>query len=236
MMLKRRQADDIAARPPHTEMNIYDRYILPPLTHCACGSALLARQRAAVVPNARGDVLEIGIGSALNLDFYDASRIGSLTGIDPSRQLLAMAHRRSRHAAFPVRLVPAVAENLPFPDASMDSIVVTFSLCSIPDVAAALREMRRVLKPGGPLLFCEHGLAPDAGVQRWQRRLDPLWGKLAGGCHLTRDIPRLLGDGHFRCDDLDAAYLRATPRFAGFIYRGSATAQPPDTAEPRLTR
>ena len=207
-------------------MNIYDRYILPRLTHCACGSALLARERSAVVPHAHGSVLEIGIGSALNLEYYDASRVSSLIGIDPSRQLLAMARRRCSRAAFPVHLVPATAECLPFADASMDSIIVTFSLCTIPDVAAALREMRRVLKPGGPLLFCEHGLAPDAGVRRWQRRLDPLWGKLAGGCHLTRDIPRLLVDGHFRCDDLDAAYLRAAPRFAGFIYRGSATAEP----------
>ena len=206
-------------------MNFYDRYILPPLTHCACSSALLARQRAAVVPDASGNVLEIGIGSALNLAYYDATRVGSLTGVDPSRQLLAMARRRCSRAAFPVRLVPATAECLPLADASMDSIVVTFSLCTIPDVAAALREMRRVLKPGGRLLFCEHGLAPDAGVQRWQRWLDPMWGKLAGGCHLTRDIPRLLEDGHFRCDDLETGYLRAAPRFAGFIYRGSATAQ-----------
>ena len=107
----------------------------------------------------------------------------------------------------------------------MDTIVVTFSMCSIPDIATALIEMRRVLKPGGRLLFCEHGLAPDVRVQRWQRRLDPLWGKLAGGCHLTRDIPRLLGDAHFNCANLETGYLRAAPRFAGFIYQGSATAQ-----------
>lgn len=207
-------------------MNFYDRYILPPLLHCVCGTSLLARHRAVLVPGARGDVLEIGIGSALNLEYYDASRISSLTGVDPSRQLLAMARRRSSSTAFHVHLVPAIAECLPLPDASMDTIVVTFTLCSIPNTAAALAEMRRVLKPDGRLLFCEHGLAPDARVQRWQRRLDPLWGKLAGGCHLTRDIPRLLGDANFRCADLEAGYLRATPRFAGFIYRGSATAQP----------
>jgi len=207
-------------------MNFYDRYILPPLLHCVCGTSLLARHRAVLVPDARGNVLEIGIGSALNLEYYDTTRVGSLTGIDPSRQLLAMAQRRSSRCAFPVHLVPAIAECLPLPDASMDTIVVTFALCSIPKVDAALAEMRRVLKPAGRLLFCEHGLAPDARVQRWQRRLNPLWGKLAGGCHLTRDIPRLLGDAGFHCADIEAGYLRAAPRFAGFIYRGSATAQP----------
>jgi ubiquinone/menaquinone biosynthesis C-methylase UbiE len=205
-------------------MNFYERYILPPLVHCACSNSALARHRAALVPDARGHVLEIGIGSALNLEYYDTARVGSLVGIDPSQRLLAMARCRSANTAFPVHLVPAIAERLPLPAASIDTIVITFSLCSIPDVGAALSEMRRVLKPGGRLLFCEHGLAPDARVQRWQRRLDPLWGKLAGGCHLTRNIPRLLAEANFHCAGLESGYLRAAPRFAGYIYRGSATA------------
>lgn len=203
-------------------MNFYDRFILPPLTHWACGNPQLKRHRAALIPAARGQVLEIGVGSALNLDYYDAAGVSSLTGVDPSQQLLAYAEKRIRRVAFPVNLIPASAESLPIPDTSIDTIVVTFSLCTIPDVAAALGEMRRVLKPAGRLLFCEHGLAPDASVQRWQRRLDPLWGKIAGGCHLSRNIPQLLSDANFRCAELQSAYLPRTPRFAGFIYRGSA--------------
>jgi len=203
-------------------MNCYDRYILPRLLHCVGGTSQLARHRAALIPAAQGQVLEIGIGSALNLDYYDTARVSSLTGIDPSRQLLAIARHRVGIVPFPVHLIPAIAESLPLADASMDTIVVTFSLCSVPDVAAGLAEMRRVLKPGGRLLFCEHGLAPDIRVQHWQQRLDPAWGKLAGGCHLTRDIPRLLRDANFRCADLYSGYLNLAPRFAGYIYRGSA--------------
>ena len=203
-------------------MNFYDRFILPPLTHWACGHPQLAWHRAALIPAARGQVLEIGVGSALNLDYYNAASISSLTGVDPSQQLLAYAEKRTDRVTFPVNLITASAESLPIPERSIDTIVVTFSLCTIPDVAAALEEMRRVLKPTGRLLFCEHGLAPDVSVQRWQRRLDPLWNKIAGGCHLSRDIPRLLSDAKFQCAELQSAYLPRTPRFAGFVYRGSA--------------
>ena len=124
--------------------------------------------------------------------------------------------------AFPVELMPVSAEQIPLADASMDTVVVTFSLCTIPDVAAALDEMRRVLKLEGQLLFCEHGLAADANVQLWQKRLDPLWGKLAGGCHQSRDIPQLLRDARLRCDNLRCGYLPHAPRFASYLFRGNA--------------
>lgn len=207
-------------------MNFYDRYILPPLTHYACGTRLLARHRAALIPAARGKVLEIGIGSALNLDYYSATSVSSLTGIDPSQQLLGYAAKRAKRVAFPVELIPARAESLPLPDTVFDTVVVTFSLCTIPDLAASLGELRRVLKPDGRLLFCEHGLAPDASVQHWQQRIDPLWGKIAGGCHLSRNIPELLDDAAFRVTELSSAYLPRTPRFAGYVYRGSAAIEP----------
>ncbi len=203
-------------------MRFYDRYILPALTHCACGSRLLRKHRAQLVCAARGHVLEIGIGSGLNFDYYDAARISSLTGIDPSVGLLAYARKRLKSIAYPVELMPVSAEQIPITDASIDTVVVTFSLCTIPDVAAALEEMHRVLKPDGQLLFCEHGLAPDANVQRWQKRLDPLWGKLAGGCHLSRDIALLLRQASFRCEKLRSGYLSHAPRFAGYLYEGSA--------------
>ncbi|NIO41996.1 MAG: methyltransferase domain-containing protein [Burkholderiales bacterium] len=207
-------------------MPIYEHYILPPLLHCVCGMPLLARHRATLIPGARGQVVEIGIGSALNTDYYDADKINSLIGIDPSQQLLRYARKRVTKLPFTVSLIPALAESLPLPDACADTVVVTFSLCTIPDTATALAEMRRVLKPSGRLLFCEHGLAADGSVQRWQRRLEPVWGKLAGGCHLTRNVPQLLADAGFFCDELETGYLRHAPRFAGYIYRGSAAARP----------
>lgn len=203
-------------------MNLYDRFLLPPLIHCVCGMPMLTRMRAALLPAALGDVLELGIGSGLNLTYYDPARVGSLTGVDPSAPLLSMARKRATDMAFPVELLEAGAERLPLPDASIDTVVVTFSMCTIPDVAGALLEARRVLKPGGKLLFCEHGLAPEPSVQRWQKRLDPLWGKLAGGCHLTRNIPQLLEQAQFSFKELDSAYLPYSPRFAGYIYRGDA--------------
>jgi ubiquinone/menaquinone biosynthesis C-methylase UbiE len=204
-------------------MSLYERYILPPLTHWACGTRLLRARRAQLIPAARGDVLEIGIGSGLNFDFYDATRISSLTGIDPSTALLSYARRRLKSIAFPVKLMPVSAEHIPLANASMDTVVVTFSLCTIPGVAAALDEMRRVLKPDGQLLFCEHGLSADTNVQLWQKRLDPIWGKIAGGCHLSRDIPQLLREARFRCDNLRSGYLPHAPRFASYLFQGSAT-------------
>lgn len=204
-------------------MSLYERYILPPLTHCACGNRLLRKHRAELVPAARGKVLEVGIGSGLNFEYYDASRISSLTGIDPSTGLLSYARRRLKNIAFRVELMAVNAEQIPLEDASIDTVVVTFSLCTIPDVTAALVEMHRVLKPDGQLLFCEHGRAPDPKVQRWQKRLDPLWGKLAGGCHLSRDIPLLLRQSHFRCENLKSGYLPRAPRFAGYLFQGIAS-------------
>jgi len=204
-------------------MSLYERYILPPLTHWACGTRLLRARRAQLIPAARGDVLEIGVGSGLNFDFYDATQISSLTGIDPSTALLSYARRRLKSIAFPIKLMPVSAEHIPLATSSMDTVVVTFSLCTIPGVAAALDEMRRVLKPDGQLLFCEHGLAADKNVQLWQKRLDPMWGKIAGGCHLSRDIPQLLSEARFRCDNLRGGYLPHAPRFAGYLFQGSAT-------------
>ena len=203
-------------------MNWYERYILPPLTHCACGTRLLRKRRAELVAAARGNVLEVGIGSGLNVEHYDASRINSLTGIDPSTGMLDYARRRLRTTPFKVELMPVSAEQIPLENASFDTIVVTFSLCTIPNVTTALDEMRRVPKPDGQLLFCEHGRAPDPEVRRWQKRLDPVWGKFAGGCHLSRDIPLLLRQAQFRCENLESGYLPRAPRFAGYLYQGAA--------------
>ena len=172
------------------------------------------------MPTASGDVLEIGIGTGLNMGFYDKSKVKRLVGIDPATQMNRLAQKRSERAGLAVDLVTASAEELPFPDASFDSLVCTYTLCSIPDPLQALREMKRVLRPSGKLVFAEHGLSPDAAVRKWQFRLEPYWAKIAGGCHLTRDIPSLIEDGGFQIK-FDAAYV-AWPKSLAYNFWGDA--------------
>ncbi|MDX1374894.1 MAG: class I SAM-dependent methyltransferase [Burkholderiales bacterium] len=185
----------------------YERHVLPRMVDLACGVKPVRRQRAKVVPRARGRVLEVGIGSGLNLPYYDKSRVSAIVGLDPSGAMRRRAERRLAEANLSVEFIGLSAETIPQPGASFDSVLITYTLCSIPDPLAALAEMRRVLKPGGRLIFCEHGLAPDASVRRWQDRLTPLWRRIGGGCHLNRDIPALLEAGGFACSDLQTMYL-----------------------------
>lgn len=203
-------------------MGFYERRVLPHFINCACGTRPIMKQRQKVVPQASGVVLEIGIGTGLNLPFYDASQVEKLIGLDPSEKSWELAAARASGLEFPVEFVGLPGEEIPLENHSVDTIVMTYSLCTIPDPLAALEGMRRVLKPGGQMLFSEHGLAPDAGVKRWQDRLDGVWGKIAGGCHLNRDIPQLLGAGGFETTEIASMYLPGTPRFAGFNYWGVA--------------
>lgn len=202
-------------------MGFYDRHILPHLIECACGMGDVMKARSQIVPRARGRVLEIGIGTGLNLSFYDASRVEHICGVDPAAQMHPMAQRRAQAISIPVETLPLVIEQIGAETASFDTVVTTFTLCTIPDPVPALQEMRRVLKPGGELLFCEHGTAPDAGPRRWQERLTPLWRPIAGGCHLNRDIPALVAAGGFRVAELQARYLPG-PRPFTYVYSGSA--------------
>lgn len=205
-------------------MSWYERFVLPHFLNCACGSRPIMRQREKVVPEAAGVVLEIGIGTGLNLPYYDHNRVERLIGLDPSERSWALAGARASALSFPVEFIGLPGEEIPLADDSVDCVVMTYSLCTIPDPQAALAGMRRVLRPGGRLLFTEHGLAPDEDVRRWQHRLDRPWGAIAGGCHLNRDIPRLLESGGFRPEHLETMYLPKTPRFAGFNFWGSASA------------
>ena len=209
-----------------SESSWYDRHVLPWLLDFACGIKPVKRQRRKVVPLARGRVLEIGIGTGLNLEHYDKARVQAITGLDPGLQMHRLARKRVAQAGIPVELVGLSAEKIPFEAATFDTVVVTYSLCTIPDPVAALREMRRVLKPGGTLIYCEHGRAPDASVRRWQERLTPVWSKVAGGCQLDRDIPALLREGGFRTDDLETMYLPG-PRALTFNYWGTARSDSP---------
>lgn len=201
-------------------VSFYDRWVLPRLINFAMTREEATRLRAAHVPAARGVVLEVGIGSGLNLPFY-TSRVTHLYGVDSSAELLAMAREKVAAAPFPVELVHGSADRLSLPDASVDTVVVTWSLCSIANAADALREMRRVLKPGGTLIFVEHGLSPDTGVRKWQNRLTPFWRPFAGGCHLNRKMDDLVRDAGFTIMDLRMEYVPGPSAFT-FMYEGRA--------------
>lgn len=200
----------------------YEAHLLPPLLDCACSLAAVTRERAALLPAAYGSVLEIGIGSGLNLPHYQADKIERLCGLDPHAGLTRKAAARARDAGLEVEILQLGAERIPAPDHSFDTVVCTFTLCTIPDPAPALAEMRRVLKPQGQLLFCEHGLAPDTGVARWQSRINRVWSPLAGGCRLDRDGPAWLTKSGFHITELRQRYLPG-PKPWTYISRGKAT-------------
>jgi len=200
-------------------LGVYTRYILPRVAHFLCSSKLITLQRGKVVPRAEGQVLEIGIGSGLNLPFYDPGKVRRVWGLDPNAEMWNLASTRG--VPFDVEFLQASAEKIPLDDGSADSIVVTYTLCSVPKTIEALRDMRRVLKPGGELIFCEHGAAPDQRVRRWQDRLTPIWQKAAGGCRLNLQIPILLEQGGFKIRAMDTMYIQG-PKFASYNYWGTA--------------
>ena len=203
-------------------MSLYDKYILPSFLNCACGSKPINYQREKVVPQASGVILEVGIGSGLNIPFYDQSKVEKVIGLDPSAELNAMAKKVADKHNLSVDFMLSGAENMALPDNHVDTVLVTYTMCTIPDALSANKEMLRVLKPGGKLIFCEHGLAPDANVSKWQSRIDPFWGKIAGGCHLNRNIPELIRFAGFKIETLEEMYLPSTPKFAGYNYWGTA--------------
>lgn len=202
--------------------SFYDRHILPRLIACACGAGAIAKQRAKIVPQARGRVLELGIGGGLNLAFYDPRRVTSLTGVDPSEGLRALALAAPRPEDLKVEVLAGEAEVLSFDDRSFDTVVCTFTLCSVHAPQAVLAQARRVLKPDGRFLFCEHGLAPDPKVAAWQRRIEPLWTPLAGGCRLTRPVGAAITAAGFAIDEAKAFYMPKAPKPLGWCELGVA--------------
>jgi ubiquinone/menaquinone biosynthesis C-methylase UbiE len=201
-------------------MGFYQDRIVPLLINWSMRQKDLATYRNRIVSAAEGRVLEIGIGSGLNLPFY-SSNARQVIGLDPSPKLLAMARRASRSDSRSVEFIEGSAESIPLENASADTIVTTWTLCSIPDALRALRDMRRVLRPGGRLLFVEHGLAPDPNVIWWQDRLTPVWKRLGGGCHLNRAIGTLIEGAGFQFDRLQTGYMGG-PKPMTFMYEGSA--------------
>jgi SAM-dependent methyltransferase len=202
-------------------MGFYSERVLPRIVDSACAAASLHPLRRRVCAGAEGRVLEVGFGSGLNLPFYPAS-VTQVDAVEPSDVAWAIAEGRRAAAAVPVRRSGRDAQSLPFPDDTFDSAVSTWTLCTVPRVDEALLEIRRVLKPGGRLNFVEHGLAPDASVRRWQRRLEPIQKRIAGGCHLTRPVVDLLVVAGFEPGELDAFYEDGTPKVLGADVLGVA--------------
>lgn len=206
-------------------MGFYEARILPWLVYWSMGGKAMAKVRRRALAAARGRVLEIGLGNGHNLAEYPAA-VTAVVGVDPSPLSARLMRRQTARVGFPVTVQRASAEALPFADRSFDTVAMTWTLCTIPDPARALAEMRRVLRPGGQLCFVEHGLSPDPGVARWQRRLDPLQRKIGGGCHLTRKIDALITAAGFQFDSLDTRYFKG-PRTHTYFYQGVAVSGAP---------
>jgi ubiquinone/menaquinone biosynthesis C-methylase UbiE len=204
-------------------MGFYHDRVLPLLIDLSMRQRRLADYRHHVVPAARGRVLEVGIGSGLNLPLYGAD-VSQVIGLDPSSKLLTMTSKKVGSARIAVDLVEGSAEAVPLDDRSVDTVVTTWTMCSIPDIERALREMHRVLRPDGRLLFVEHGLAPQPGIRWWQDRLTPLWKRIGGGCHLNRPIATLIEHAGFKFERLATGYMRG-PKPMAFMYEGSARPQ-----------
>ena len=192
-------------------MSLYEKYVLPKFLNCACGSKPVSYQRKKVVPLAEGKVLEIGIGSGLNLPFYDKAKIDEIWGLDPSEELSEMAKQVADEESMEVKFISSGAEDIPLPDNYFDCVLVTYTMCTIPEVQRANQEIRRVLKEDGKMIFCEHGEAPDQNIRKWQNRINPFWGKLAGGCNINRKIPSLIQDSGFDIIEMVDMYLPNTP-------------------------
>lgn len=207
-------------------MGLWTEHVVPFLVEKACRSGAIKEERERWVPRAHGRVLELGVGSGLNLAFYDAARVDEVVGIDPSTKLLDRAKLRAKDAPVRVELKRCAAESLPFDDGCFDSAVVTYTLCSVDDPARVLAELKRVLKPDAELYFVEHGLATDARTRRWQHRLTPAWSMVGGGCRLDRDVFDELRTAGFSLEETRAAFSEDGPRFLGFTYEGVAKLNP----------
>ena len=203
-------------------MGIYEKYLMPKLVHFTCGLKPTMKQREKVVPLAEGRVLEVGIGSGLNIPFYTAHKVKHLWGLDPSPEMWSIARKNAARHHIDVEFIQSGAEAIPLGNNSADTVMMTYTMCTIPEVHSALDEIRRVLKPGGKLVFCEHGLAPDKDVQRWQNRLNPAWKMLGGGCNLNRPIPQLLQQSGFKSTDMQTMYIPGW-KPGCFNYWGTAT-------------
>ena len=204
-------------------MSFYEKKILPKVLDLLCGSSPINYQRKKIVPKVSGNVLEIGIGSGLNLPHYNISNINKITALDPAEELTDIAKKRISELDLDIDVINCGAEEIPLESKSFDSILVTYTLCSIENLDDSMKEIRRVIKDDGTLIFCEHGIAPDLKTKNWQNRINPIWKRLMGGCNINRDIPNILKESGFKINTLDQMYLPSTPKIVGYNYWGEAT-------------
>lgn len=204
-------------------MGLYRRYVGPRLIALACAQSRISELRQSIIPKASGVVLEIGIGPALNLAHYDPGKVIKVIGLDPEPALLDLGKERVKASPVPVEIITAPGERIPLADNTADTAVLTYTLCSVQDPLVVLREIRRVLKPDGRLLFLEHGRSDDAPVAAWQDRLNPLWNVVSCGCQINRDTRQLLRSAGFAIENVDHFYLPGAPKILGFHCRGVAS-------------
>ena len=204
-------------------MGFYNKYILPKIINAGCGTKPIRKQREKVLPLCKGIVLEIGCGSGLNFSFYEENNIDKLYALEPDKEMLRQAESVVKEVNFPITFLETGAEKIPLEDDSIDTALLTYTLCTIPDPLAALLEIRRVLKKGGKLVFCEHGMAPENNVKKMQNFINSFWPIFVGGCNLNRDIPSLIKDAGFLVDNLETMYLPKTPKWFGYNYWGTAS-------------
>ncbi|HCW90361.1 MAG TPA: SAM-dependent methyltransferase [Marinobacter sp.] len=203
-------------------MSLYEERILPHIIDRACSMGQVMNLRSQVIPKARGTVLEVGMGSGLNLEFYDADKVDLVYGLEPSPGMRKKARPNLAKSKVKVEWLDLPGEQIPLADNSVDTVLLTFTLCTIPDWQAALEQMKRVLRPDGELLFLEHGQSPHQSTRTWQNRITPAWKKVAGGCHLNRPITELIQQTGFRIMELENLYVPKAPKIAGYIYKGRA--------------
>ena len=202
--------------------DLYEKMVLPKLCDKCCGTKPINYQRKKVVPLAKGVVLEVGIGSGLNIPFYNKNNIEKIIGLDPSEELNVLAKRVADDNGIQIDFLINGAEDIDLPDNSVDTILITYTLCTIPNLDKSMSEMKRVLKPGGKFIFCEHGIAPDMNIIKWQRRINPIWGIFFGGCNINRNIPKIISESGFNISNLNQMYLPSTPKIVGYNYWGEA--------------
>lgn len=202
-------------------MSIYEEYCLPHFINWACGLGAISKQRSLVVPRARGRILEVGFGSGLNLDHYTQQDVEMIWALEPSEGMRRKSAKRIAESPLAIEWLGLSGESVPLDDNSADTVVLTYTLCTIPGFEQALAEMRRILKPGGELLFCEHGSAPTEKLRRWQERINPVWKRLAGGCNLNRPIPTLISEAGFTIHELTEDFIDG-PKIAAYNYWGVA--------------
>ena len=202
--------------------DLYEKMVLPKLCDKCCATKPINYQRKKVVPLAKGVVLEVGIGSGLNIPFYNKNNIEKIIGLDPSEELNVLAKRVADNNGIQIDFLINGAEDIDLPDNSVDTILITYTLCTIPNLNKSMSEMKRVLKPGGKFIFCEHGIAPDINIIKWQRRINPIWGIFFGGCNINRNIPKIISESGFNISNLNQMYLPSTPKIVGYNYWGEA--------------